>query len=79
MKIPTKQFFKNVRYVGDVLVLIQTIVCLFKMYEDYIKPRFTRDKKNDDTAEEVRVDTPTGDPIPEDAPQQESADEAVNE
>ena len=72
-----KQVFKHVRFIGDVLVIIQTIVCLVKLFNDYIKPHLTQ--KRGGTTEEASATDPTRDPKEEVAPETESAHETINE
>ena len=62
-----KQVFKHVRFIGDVLVIIQTIVCLVKLFNDYIKPHLTQ--KRGGTTEEASATEP----------ETESAHEIMNE
>ena len=72
-----KQVFKHVRFIGDVLVIIQTIVCLVKLFNDYIKLHLTQ--KRGGTTEEASATEPTSDPKEEVAPETESAHETMNE
>ena len=70
-----KQVFKHVRFIGDVLVIIQTVVCLVKLFNDYIKPHLTQ--KHGGTTEEASATEPTSDPTEEVAPETESAHETI--
>jgi hypothetical protein len=72
-----KQVFKHVRFIGDVLVIIQTIVCLVKLFNDYIKPHLTQ--KRGGTTEEASATETESDPKEEDAPKTDSAHETMNE
>lgn len=72
-----KQVFKHVRFIGDVLVIIQTIVCLVKLFNDYIKPHLTQ--KRGGTTEEASATETESDPKEEEAPRTDSANEIMNE
>ena len=77
MKNQSNSILRNVRYIGDVLMIIQTVVCLIKLFNDYIKPHLTQ--KRGGTTEEASATEPTSDPKEEVAPETESAHEPINE
>ncbi len=77
MKNQSNSILRNVRYIGDVLMIIQTVVCLIKLFNDYIKPHLTQ--KRGGTTEEASATEPSSGPKEEVAPETESAHETINE
>ncbi len=77
MKNQSNSILRNVRYIGDVLMIIQTVVCLIKLFNDYIKPHLTQ--KRGGTTEEASATETESDPKEEDAPKTDSAHETMNE
>lgn len=77
MKNQSNSILRNVRFIGDVLMIIQTVVCLIKLFNDYIKPHLTQ--KRGGTTEEASATETESDPKEEEAPRTDSVNEIMNE